>query len=322
MAFGPRTDGQVLGVNYDTVDMTWYLTDQKLNIILLLIQQVMEEGEATARVFKKLCGKLVDIRDLIIGAKFHLAHLIMAATVYSDKQDMEEIAVMDEWLKSDLRYFSLVLPVYSRRTKLQDPDRRPAAWAVRSHTDSAGGSETIGRGVGMTIFPNIWTYVPWGKRINEGWRAYDGKRLSNKMSAWELVGPLLTVSCTGNTLSGKQVEVFVDNDGSVQIWNKGWTTKCDLCNTLILAIHQVSTGLNIELFISGISRCSSKESEACDALSKCEMKRFLSNMPEADITPKTVPTAILTWLENPVPDRNLGDRILKELSKTCEVLNY
>ena len=59
----------------------------------------------------------------------------------------------------------------------------------------------------MGIFPNIWTVVP--RRINEGWRSYDGKSLASKMSAWELEGPLLTLVCGGNRLSGKQVKVYV-----------------------------------------------------------------------------------------------------------------
>ena len=190
--FGPSTDGEVLGVNYDSVEMVWYLSEKKLSAILALIDKLREEGEGSVREFKKLCGKLVDIRDLIEGAKFHLAHLIMAASMYNQKEDMDEIVEVDEWLEKDLYYFSLVLPVYGRRTELQDPDRRPMAGAEQAYTDAAGGSRTsVGRGVGMLVSGGKWSFIPWGRRINEGWRAYDGKSLAHKMSAWELVGPLV-----------------------------------------------------------------------------------------------------------------------------------
>ena len=150
--FGPSTDGEVLGVNYDSVEMVWYLSEKKLSAILALIDKLREEGEGSVREFKKLCGKLVDIRDLIEGAKFHLAHLIMAASMYNQKEDMDEIVEVDEWLEKDLYYFSLVLPVYGRRTELQDPDRRPMAGAEQAYTDAAGGSRTsVGRGVGMLV---------------------------------------------------------------------------------------------------------------------------------------------------------------------------
>ena len=43
--FGPRTEGQVLGVDYDSTFMTWFLRQDKISIILGLIRGVMEEGE-------------------------------------------------------------------------------------------------------------------------------------------------------------------------------------------------------------------------------------------------------------------------------------
>ena len=220
-------------------------------------------------------------------------------------------------------YFSLVLPLYSGRVRLQDPGKKPDWWALESHTDAAGGSrDSLGRGVGMTIFPNIWTYVPWGRRINEGWRSSEGKSLAHAMSAWELTGPLLTLVCGGNRLTGKQVKVYVDNDGSVVMWTKGWSMACDLCNTLLLALHHVSTALDCKLYICGITRCSDNKSEAADALSKCDMARFRRNMPEANTAPEGVPGALLSWLENPVPDRLLGHRILKQMTEYCTLVNY
>ena len=322
-AFKPKTEGQVLGVDYDSTTMTWSLRQDKISIILGIITEVMEEGEATARVIKKICGKLIDIRGLIPGAKFHLAHLLMLSGSVTESSEMERVLLLDDWCRADLYYFSLILPVYSRRTKLTDPDRRPDTWAVKSYTDAAGGSTvSVGRGVGMTIFPNVWTYVPWGKRINQGWVAYDGKNLSHKMSAWELLGPLLTLVCGGNRLTGKQVEVFVDNSGSVTMWSKGWSTICDLCNTILVAMHQISTALCCELFVTNVGRCSSREAIAADALSKCDMKRFLSHMPEANIVPEEIPGSLLRWIENPVPDRSLGHRIIQEMKGKFNLVDY
>ena len=272
---------------------------------------------------KKLSGKLVDIRDLIPGSKFHLAHLMMAACKFTEKQDMEEVVEVEDWLRADLEYFAVVLPVYSHRTRLQDPDRKPDCWALESHTDAAGGSkDSLGRGVGMTLFPNLWTIVLWGKRINQGWRSYNGKSLSNAMSAWELVGPVLTLVCGGNRLTGKQLKVYVDNEGSVIMWRKGWCMPCDLCNTLMVALHQISTALACELYLCSIGRCSNPQSEAADALSKCDMARFKQNMPEANTAPEDVPGALLAWLENPVPDRLLGDRILRQMANKWDLVGY
>ena len=123
-------------------------------------------------------------------------------------------------------------------------------------------------------------------------------------------------------MTGKQLQVFVDNAGSVIMYRKGWSTVCDLCNTLLLAIHQLATALVCEVFITDIGRCSNRESIAADALSKCDMVRFLENMPEADMEPKEVPAALLKWIENPVPDRKLGKKIIEELSQKFTLVKY
>ena len=87
-AFSPRTEGQVLGVDYCTVTMTWSLRPDKITSILDMAEKVMEEGEATARELKSLCGKLVDIRNLIVGSKLYLAHLMKAANKFHNREDM------------------------------------------------------------------------------------------------------------------------------------------------------------------------------------------------------------------------------------------
>jgi hypothetical protein len=106
------------------------------------------------------------------------------------------------------------------------------------------------------------------------------------------------------------------------MYRKGWTTACDLCNTLLVALYQVSTALDCELFIYNIMRCSTKEAEAADALSKMDLGRFRRTMPGADLAPPEVPGALLAWLEDPLPDRMLGHKILTEMRDSVELLNY
>ena len=45
-------------------------------------------------------------------------------------------------------------------------------------------------------------------------------------------------------------------------------------------------------------------------------------MPDANIVPEEVPAAVLRWIENPIPDRNLGDKILNELRHKFVLVKY
>ena len=64
------------------------------------------------------------------------------------------------------------------------------AWAWEFFTDATGGSgSTVGLGCGG-VSGDWWFYVLWGRKINTGER-WKGSKLSQKMSALELVGPLI-----------------------------------------------------------------------------------------------------------------------------------
>lgn len=142
------------------------------------------------------------------------------------------------------------------------------------------------------------------------------------MSAWELLGPLLTVCTAPNRVRNKQVVVKVDNEGSVRMFSKGWTTKCQLCNTILVAINEVATALNVDLFVEKIRRCSNVQAKAADALSKTDFGLFRRLMPEANPGPNHVPGALTKWIEHPRPDRFLGLKILTEMSTSTLLLGY
>ena len=134
---------------------------------------------------------------------------------------------------------------------------------------------------------------------------------------------MLALVCAPELLRNKQAVAFVDNAGSVVWYNKGWAKQCNLGNTVIRAVYLVATALNCDFWVEKISRCSSDQTEAADALSKCDFPRLVQHMPEATATlPRVVPSTLLEWMADPRPDRDLGGRILEEMSKTTDLLGY
>ena len=107
----------------------------------------------------------------------------------------------------------------------------------------------------------------------------------------------------------------MDNEGSVRMYEKGWTTKCQLCNTLLVAINQVASALGVDLFISKIIRIS-------NALSKMDMVEFRKCMPDANKGPERVPRVLTKWIESHISDRFLVTKILAEMSSYTELLDY
>jgi hypothetical protein len=99
------------------------------------------------------------------------------------------------------------------------------AWTLEFYTDASGGSLSfIGHGSGGHCGP-FWFYVPLGHRINCGMRGHNNKRFSQKLSALELVGPLICGAAASELCRLCPVRVWVDNAGSVGIWRKGYSTQ-------------------------------------------------------------------------------------------------
>ena len=324
-AFGPSTSGVVFGVHYDTVNWTWSIPAEKLCRILHNIEEATTSLTISQGLMMSICGKILDVRPLVPGGRFHVHHIIRAAGVSQNKND---VCTMNNPLKGQLEFWSLMLRVCSGAVNIPDPDAGIPPWAWEVFTDASGGGLDAnglrsGRGIGA-VAAGWWAYVPWSRTICRGPLMADGRRLNRKMSALELIGPLLVVSAGFNQCLGRPVRVWVDNAGSVGIWKKGYSTNCELCTTIVLATATIAAGLGCWLEVSKISRCSNAGADMADALSKADFGRFwATNNSEGfncSLEPSWVPVNLLAWLESPCVDEGLGARILGEIGLRADLL--
>ena len=183
--------------------------------------------------------------------------------------------------------------------------------------------ERVGLGVGA-VANSWWAYLPWSRVINLNKRQFDGKRIGRNMSALELIGPLLAIS-SGFTWAKNQPIIFwVDNAAAVFIYKKGYSRSCKLSTSIVLAISRIASGLGSTVQISKILRCSTPLATMADALSKADFLKFWSlssqlnlNLP---VSQAWVSPALLAWIQNPIPDDYLSDRILSDIAKHSLVL--
>ena len=78
----------------------------------------------------------------------------------------------------------------------------------------------------------------------------------------------------------------------------------------------------IKVSVVKTKRCSSEGELAADALSKGDWLKSKLYMPDKNIEPKYVPRVLLRWLNNPVPDLDLGQKVLSEISTYTKVLHF
>ena len=61
---------------------------------------------------------------------------------------------------------------------------------------------------------------------------------------------------------------------------------------------------------------------AADAISKAEWTRFRRLMPGASVAPAKVPLALVSWVQDPVADRDLGQKILAQMGLVRTILGH
>ena len=324
-SFGPSTTGIVFGVKYDTVSWSWTIPKEKLLRILHQLQEGIQADWVNQEYLMSVAGRIINIRPLVPMGRFHIDHIIRAAGVTQDKSHRARVTPE---LRAQLGFWLVMLRACDGNVSIPDPDERPPSWAIEFFTDASGGGFgpdglRSGRGVGA-VAHGWWAYVPWSSTICRGPLCADGRRLNRKMSALELVGPLLVISSGFALCKGNPVKVWVDNAGSVGIWRKGYSTTCALSTTLVKAIAAVASGLGCWLEIVKITRCSNAGADMADALSKADFGRFwgLNDVAgfRCGVEPAWVPVNLLAWLEAPCPDEGLGQRILEELALRTDVL--
>ena len=143
-----------------------------------------------------------------------------------------------------------------------------------------------------------------------------------KMKYTSIHPSLLAITSAPDQVRNKQVTAYVDNMGSVRWWYKGWANGCNLGNSIIIALHLDTKALNVDLYIHHIPRCSCREALVADAISKGDFRVFRTLMRSAERFPRRAPKSLECWVKNPKPDRDLGNRILHEMSLSTRVLGF
>jgi hypothetical protein len=313
-AFSPCTAGVVLGVYYDTVAWTWRIPTEKLNRLILLIRAALSAESMPQHEIWSLVGRLLHYAPLIPTGRFNIGHLVKATSISTLR--LYPVVVSAD-MKRQLHFWLIMLRTTDGLASIPPPFMRRVPWATEFFTDAAGGSSlSVGQGTGG-IGPNFWFMVPWGRKINSGMRTVEGRQLSKKLSALELVGPLICISSATSLCQSRPVRIWVDNSGSVAIWRKGYSSTCPLCTTLVAAIGRVAAAIGASVSIDKITRCDGTGATLADELSKGRLHRFKARLPvdwPLPNEPAWVPPAILRWIANPVATPDLGQQILNDLA--------
>jgi len=325
-AFEPCKKGVVFGVEYDTQKWTWCLPKAKLATINNSILQACETGRITVRDAQKLVGKLVHIKPLIPSGKYNFFYVMTLSVEANKGSDPRRVIELSQPCRQQLWFWLLMLKACQEDVSIPKVPMYLPPWALEAFTDAAGGTvDSLGRGTGG-VLGTWWFYYPWPKRVASGGWRIDGIKVGRKLSALELIGPLIVVVAGRHLLKGGALKIWVDNAGSVAIWKKGYSTSCPLSSSIVATIAAVAASLNIKIEIEKITRCSNTGAQLADYLSKADFNSFRQTATTAswqlEVEPARITGTLLQWLDKPTVDFDLATKLIREIAVEENVIGF
>ena len=268
----------------------------------------------THKELESLTGKLVNIRNLILGGKFNMVYFNQA--VHREKVDTFGKVKLSENLKIQASWWLAALHCMDIDNHICHPSMGYPAGVREVWSDAAGGTTThMGAGLGIISEKGAWTYLPWPTWLNYGGCNSAGVRFSNKLSCLEMLGPLAAMCVMKNEAYSESLVVFVDNQGAVDIHRKGGSTRCIYTSIVAKACFDLSQVMCCNLIVRKIRRCSDADSYIADMISKGNLQAFRKMMPERRRFTQ-LPRALVDWIKDPSEDLDLGIKIAEEMKIT------
>ena len=327
-AFELVTRGTVLGIGFDSTDMTWYLSDEKAEKIVRRCLDGARAGLLDLHQVQKIMGSVNDLAQMCpllkchqrsgneFLAKFGGDRKILKAPPEKMKKDLEVVAKVAESAKSGLPIMEIL--------------NRPGLAALIFYSDAAGASFTMVKGkrmlhnneekgaacIGGSCLEDIWGWsrLTWPGNLITELRDEKGCWFGSKSTTLESVGILMALIAFPDKIRGKQLVFKVDNSAVMWGWQSGYVKNDETATEILKSIRYLSGCMGTRVFIEHVDRMSNEMASLADELSrrersKCgERQKALS---KAEF--REVKGFLLQWLEDPCGQSELCLELLKEM---------
>lgn len=318
-AFIYQTKGTILGTHFNTVDMKWSLSHQKVQTYMYQLSQVIKAPTVSLKTLESINGVLNTIVQLCPTFRYWRTPLL--EDMKRAKKSDRNIAISEETklcLSGWIRVF--------RDTKIgfpiANPDQSCPEDAIHFITDAAGlARETnlthdIGVGAcGYSPTTGDIFYVGrdfWDKDFITKTFDESGKFLGCKSTTLEILGWLLPLYHNKTMLSHNEVLMQVDNKAAMYGYNNGRACEDKWASFFINAINFVLVRLQCRMHIMHCKRVSNEYAKLVDALTRTDQKGLDMAARQTLKIQKGWPPSFQEWMKTPVLDPDFKWKLLKD----------
>jgi len=321
-AFSNTTKGKVLGIFFDSSDLSWSLPKDKKTVVMQRVHRALNSNLISVHDMQKLLGHLNYVSllcPLLVGFRRNLFEDLKMST-----NTGSQVVRLSEESKNDLKVWTGFLLDKKGSFPIPSQPCEPPLCHKSFTSDAAGradsddsnckvGVASIGLNEdGEICFASrFW----WDPLMISCKKDRDGKRFGNKTTFLETVGLMLPLLSIPELLKNQHIVMYVDNIGTVQAWENKYAKEDVYTSILIRTIHLISCVLSSIIHVKHVPRMSTWESVRVDSMSRESTSSSSDNKLLSSFEPKTFPVRFSQWLNNPSVDWSMPMYIVNHVKE-------
>jgi hypothetical protein len=312
-AFSCEKYGKVLGIYFDTVNLSWKYPNEKKEKIIGRVKFALDGNFLDLKAMQQLLGSLNDFCQMFVflrGFKFNLNNDLKVLISNPEVQ-----IKLSEKARTDLKIWANFLLYSNEWNPIPSRYHYPPISHFELISDASGkfSEKLVGCGnIGFNFDGTICFahQLFWPK---EFLMKIDGKgsRFYCKTCTLEMIGIIIPFLLAPEMLAGKYVKVLVDNIGCVYGWINRQTAEDECASILIRALHLIATYISCQIHIEHLPRNSTWSACVVDRLSRDSTTTVQDRKLLSSFSGFVLPAVFRDWLNNPVESWDLAFKLLK-----------
>jgi len=326
-AFECQQRGTVLGVGFDSRNMTWFLGKDKADKVVKRCMDSRRAMHMDLNQMQKLMGTVNDIAQMCPLMTCHKMTGNAFLRSFEGKENL--LKPVPEDMKEDMKVIAKMADTARVGLPIAKEPSKPNLAAIVFYTDAAGASYTkvqgkkvfhdcSGRGVACLGGENledmwIWTRVLWTERFMLHSTDEKGCSFGCKSTTLESVGVLLPLVAFPEKVRGRNIVFRIDNMAVMFGWRSGRVKNDKTATGILKTAKYMAAYLGTTIFIEHVPRVSN---EMTDELSKREVPKNSKIATQVDRTEyKPVEGYLNMWQDDPQDTEKLCNRLMRELKE-------
>jgi hypothetical protein len=308
-AFENSTSGIILGIQFNTQNLSWSLPKTKEIELQNLIYLTHNAPATHLKNLQQLLGKWEAISQMCPFAKGFRWPILNFMKQFAGEEEL--VLVIPTNVKDDMKIWAAMASAAGKGLPIAPPPTPPPVMHISFTSDAAGrrppGSDD-NTGVASLGTNNSKSW--FGQRIF--WKPQFTWAVQNNSAVYEMVGLLLPIVTLHKKLQYQEIVLYVDNEAIVWSWPKRRMKNDALASILLRALHIMEAYIPCKIYVEHLTRRSNKAAKITDNLSRT------STTSSSDLLHLThgeddLPPSFRKWLSNPTENWNLAINIINDI---------